>query len=150
MDRSWGGREAFLVHEYRRFVQGELDARGWKQAELVKRSGLSRQLVSKLLSDNRPYLGQMPEESTLEGIARGFSMSVERVRFAAARSLAGYEDDGHPIATDLSHVDIDALLGEVRRRVLGSRPDQLEDWPPPHLRRDDPWVSEHVPRTQQG
>jgi len=82
------------VHEYRRFVQDELDARGWKPAELARQSGLRRQLVWKILHDNRPTLGQMPDESTIEGIARGFGIPVDRVRIAAARSLRGYEDDG--------------------------------------------------------
>lgn len=107
------------MHEYRRFVQAELDARGWKQADLVRHSKLSRALISKILNDKRPNLGQMPDESTLKGIARGFGIPAERVRIAAARSLARYEDDGTPIATDLSEVDIDVLLAEVRRRVVG-------------------------------
>ncbi len=55
------------MHEYRRFVHAELDARGWTPADLVHRSGLSRQLVWKVLHDDRPTLGQMPDESTLEG-----------------------------------------------------------------------------------
>jgi transcriptional regulator with XRE-family HTH domain len=105
------------VHEYRRFVQAELDARGWKPAELARRAGLHRQLVWKILHDQRPALGQMPEESTMEGIARGFGISVDRVRVAAARALRGYEDDGQPLTNDLSDVSIDALLAEIRRRV---------------------------------
>lgn len=106
------------MHEYRRFVQGELDARGWQQADLVKRSGLSRQLVSKILSDDRPHLGQMPDDTTLEKIAHGFQVPVDRVRTAAARSLARYEDDGRSLITDLRGVHMDALLGEIRRRLL--------------------------------
>jgi transcriptional regulator with XRE-family HTH domain len=111
------------VHDYRRFVQAELDARGWAPADLVRRSGLHRQLVWKILHDDRPTLGQMPDESTLEGIARGFRVSVERVRVAAARSLRGYEDDDTPIVTDLSEVSTDALLYEIRRRLAG-----VDEW----------------------
>lgn len=105
------------MHEYRRFVQAELDARGWKPAELARRSGLHRQLVWKILHDKRDSLGQMPEESTMEGIARGFGISVDRVRVAAARALRGYEDDGAPLTSDLTDVSIDALLAEIRRRL---------------------------------
>ena len=104
------------MHEYRRFVQDELDARGWKPAELARQSGLRRQLVWKILHDNRPTLGQMPDESTIEGIARGFGIPVDRVRIAAARSLRGYEDDGAPLSNDLSAVSNDVLLTEIRRR----------------------------------
>lgn len=106
------------MHDYRRFVQQELDARGWEPADLVKRSGLSRQLVWKILSDKRSHLGQMPDDTTMQAIADGFGVSVERVQTAAARSLRGYSDDGAPLSTDLTTVPIDALLHEVRRRVL--------------------------------
>jgi transcriptional regulator with XRE-family HTH domain len=106
-----------MAHEYRRFVERELDARGWNQAELVRRSGLHRQLVWKILNDERDNLGQMPDDTTLEGIARGFGIPADRVRTAAARSLVGYVDDGHPIATDVRDVPTDVLLEELRRRT---------------------------------
>lgn len=41
------------MHEYRRFIQRELDNRGWRQKDLVQKSGLSRQLVSNILRDER-------------------------------------------------------------------------------------------------
>lgn len=126
------------MHEYRRLVRRELDARGWKAAELEKRSGLSRQLISKLLSDKRSHLGQMPEDSTMERIAHGFGIPVERVRLAAARSLARYEDDGAPLATDLRGMSIDVLLTEIRRRVVAASVDGSEPLaPPPHFEGDD-------------
>lgn len=107
------------MHEYRRFIQAELDARGWKPAELARRSRLHRQLIWKILNDERDHLGQMPDESTMEALAAGLGISVDRVRTAAARSLSGYTDDGAPITTDLKKVPIDALLGEIRRRIDG-------------------------------
>lgn len=106
-----------MLHEYRRFIQTELDARGWRQAELVRRSGLSRQLISGILKDDRDHLGQMPDASTLEGIAQGLGVPEERVRTAAARSLVGYEDDGTPLVVDLEDVSTDALVEELRRRI---------------------------------
>ena len=85
------------MHEFKRFIQQQLDARGWKQADLVRASGLSRSHVSKLMRDDREHLGQMPEADTLAGLARGFTIPEEIVRTAASRALVGYEDDGHPI-----------------------------------------------------
>lgn len=105
------------MHEYRRFVQSELDARGWRQADLVRRSGLSRQLVSNILNDPRSAIGQMPDSSTMDGLARGFGIPVETVRTAASRALVGYSDDGEPLSADLASVSTDALLHEVRRRI---------------------------------
>jgi transcriptional regulator with XRE-family HTH domain len=108
--------EGNFVHEYRRFVQTELDARKWKPAEFASKAGLHRQLVWKILNDDRPRLGQMPDESTMEAIANGFGIHVDRVRTAAARALRGYEDDGTPLSNDLSVVPDDVLLTEIRRR----------------------------------
>lgn len=105
------------MHEYRRFIQGELDARGWRQSDLVRKSGLSRQLVSQILNDRRDHLGQMPDQSTIEKLARGFGVPVDLVRTAAARSLTNYSDDGTALTITLSDVSTDALLTEIRRRI---------------------------------
>lgn len=105
------------MHEYRRFIQQQLDERGWKPAELARRGGLNRQLISKILNDDREHLGQMPDESTMVGIARGFQISPQQVRTAAARSLTGYSDDGHAIATDVRSLPTDVLIEELRRRT---------------------------------
>lgn len=104
------------MHEYTRFVHTEMSARGWRQVDLVRRSGLSRQVISKILRDTRPTLGQMPDEATLEGLARGFDVPVELVRLAASRALAGYVDD-HAVKADLRAISNAALLSEIRRRM---------------------------------
>ncbi|MBH0121525.1 helix-turn-helix transcriptional regulator [Rhodococcus sp. CX] len=105
------------MHEFKRFIQQQLDARGWKQADLVRASGLSRSHVSKLIRDNREHLGQMPDDDTIAGLSRGFNVPEDVVRTAASRALVGYEDDGRPIHLDLTEVSTDALLQEVRRRI---------------------------------
>ncbi|MFC9765782.1 helix-turn-helix domain-containing protein [Rhodococcus jostii] len=105
------------MHEFRKFIQRELDARGWKQADLARRSGLSRSHVSKLLRDDRQYLGQMPDEETIRALADGFALTEEVVRTAASRALAGFSDDGGPLQIELADVPTDALLEEVRRRI---------------------------------
>lgn len=114
------------MHHYRCFIQAELDQRGWKPADLERRSGLHRQLIWKILHDERETLGRMPDETTMEKIASGFGIPVERVRTAAARSLRGYEDDGAPLVADLTQVPIEVLLNEIRRRVT----DGPQEWPP--------------------
>lgn len=115
------------MHEYRRLVQAELDARGWKPAQLEQASGLSRQLIWGILHDKRAHLGQMPYDTTLEGLARGFGIPVERVRTAAARSLDGYQGDDSPLVADLTHVSIDVLLNEIRRRFVALVGDAVSD-----------------------
>lgn len=107
------------MHEYRRFIQQQLHERGWKSADLVRQSGLSRQLISKILNDTRDHLGQMPDASTIEGVATGFGIPIELVRTAAARSLAGYTDDGSALTIQLRDISTGALLNELRRRIDG-------------------------------
>jgi transcriptional regulator with XRE-family HTH domain len=114
------------VHEYRQFIQAELDQRGWKPAELERRSGLSRQAIWKILHDKREMLGRMPDQTTMDKIALGFGIPVERVKTAAARSLARYEDGGTPLVADLTKVSIEAILNELRRRLT----DGTQEWPP--------------------
>ncbi|TDH48715.1 XRE family transcriptional regulator [Mycobacterium eburneum] len=105
------------MHEYRRFIQQQLDDRGWRRADLAHKSGLSRQLISQILTDKREHLGQMPDDRTMERLAKGFGVPVEIVRTAAARSLVGYQDDGVSLTVPLQGVSTDALLNEIRRRI---------------------------------
>ncbi|MGZ9830197.1 helix-turn-helix domain-containing protein [Tsukamurella ocularis] len=105
------------MHEYRRFIQAQLDERGWRPADLARKSGLSKQLISDVLKDDRDHLGRMPNPSTISALARGFGIAEETVRAAAARSLVDYSDDGTALTITLGEVSTDALLNEIRRRI---------------------------------
>lgn len=105
------------MHPYQQFIQDQLDARGWRQSDLARRSGLSRQLISQTLSDTRPHLGRMPDSGTIEKLATGFEVSIETVRTAAARSLVDYSDDGTPLTIGLEQIPTEALLAEIGRRI---------------------------------
>lgn len=121
---------------------------------MTRRSKLHRQTIWKILKDDRDYLGQMPEDRTMQAIADGFNIPVERVREAAARSLSRYQGGDDELATNLELVDIDILLAEIRRRVLLVGAGKQTKTPlSTHLRRppdDDHWVEEHNPRLGQG
>lgn len=131
--------QAAAVPMFRQFIQAEMDARGWDRPTLERVSGLSRSHVQKLLTANK--LGRMPDEKTLQGLAHAFG-SYEKVRMAASRALRGYEDTGSPLHTDLASVHIDALLLEIRSRVLAATGYEsqwgLTQWPP--VEYEDPGV----------
>lgn len=136
------------MHEYRRFVQDQLDKRGWDRSTLVRKSGLSRQLVHSIITDSRDHLGQMPDDSTLQRLADGFGISVELVRTAAARSLVGYVDDGSALTIELQNVSTDELLGEIRRRIDAAQA-TLHQTPParaPHEATEDQEDESHEPK----
>lgn len=123
-----------VVHEYRRFIQSEIDARNWDSAELARRSGLHRQLIWKVLHDSRDHLGQMPKERTLEALARGFGIPIDRVRSAASRSLDGYSGEDGPVISDATRLSTDVLIEELRRRVRSDgtisvdNPEEFAHW----------------------
>ncbi|WP_130012168.1 helix-turn-helix domain-containing protein [Serinicoccus sediminis] len=80
------------MHALRRYLQDGLDARGWQPAELARRSGLTKQRVSQMLTDDREVLPQAPKRETLAAIARAFSVS-ESVVTAIAFEAMGYDLD---------------------------------------------------------
>lgn len=104
------------MHEFRRFIQDQMNARGWKAADLARHSSLSAQHVSRLLNDDRDQLGRMPESTTIKKLASAFQgVGESAVRAAAAKALG--VPDVPQISADLTSVDDDALLAEVRRRM---------------------------------
>ncbi|MGC0365069.1 transcriptional regulator with XRE-family HTH domain [Rhodococcus sp. 27YEA15] len=118
------------MNEFSRFIQEQIDIRGWKPAELSARSSLSRQHISKLLNDKRDHLGQMPELKTMEGLATAFEgVSIETIRDVAARALGTVADNDRQTVLDLQQVSIDALLNEIKRRVQGNEDTRTQGTP---------------------
>ncbi|CAM3312026.1 helix-turn-helix domain-containing protein [Tsukamurella hominis] len=104
-------------HPLRQFLQAQLDLRGWRQADLARRSGLSTTVLSRILKDGRPHLRRLPDASTLDALAAGLGMPIEVVRTAAARSLVDHAGDGEPVTIELTDSSVDELLAEIRRRL---------------------------------
>ena len=102
------------MHEYRRLIQSEMDARGWSVSELARRAGMHRQTVNKIIKDTRSHISQMPDDATIERISGAFGIPAERLSQAAARSLIGEPAaDGDP----LDSYSTAYLLDYIKRRV---------------------------------
>lgn len=102
------------MNEYRRFVQRELDKRNWRPAQIEHNGGPSRQVVSKILRDNREVLDQRPSQETIDGLARAFGISVDVVLAHVAQAM------GFPVkieAADLDAVSNEDLLEQIRKRM---------------------------------
>jgi len=109
------------MHAYRRFVQEQMDRRSWRQADLVRESGLSPQVVSRMLVDSRDSISQMPDDATVEGLARAFAVDRSVVLAAIGEAM------GIPstvVRADLDDVSLDDLMGELRRRAQGEQGDR--------------------------
>lgn len=104
------------MHEFRRFIEQQLAAREWRAADLVRASGMRAQQVSKLLTDNRDVLPQMPSADTLAALKSAFTgVPIEAIRAAALRGMG--VPNVPEIMVDLDAVDDDLLIAEVRRRM---------------------------------
>lgn len=122
------------MHALRRFIQNEMDERGWQAKDLVKASGLSKQLVSQLLNDDREVLPQLPKTDTLAAIARAFSgLSLGHVTTIAVQAL-GVPDVQPPIVVHEISKATDTellleLLARTERRKGGGERDQRSSAP---------------------
>lgn len=108
-----------MAHAFAAFIRDQMDERKLKQADLVKSSGLSRQLVSKYANDSRAKLTRLPEKETVEGFAKAFRVSPEFLLGKAIESL----DLGYTSGDFVNSVSTasDAELLEVIAQRLSER-----------------------------
>lgn len=109
------------MHAYRRLIQAEMDKRGWKPADLVRHSGLTKQTVSNLLSDDRDELRQRPGEPTVLGLQRAFGIARQVILSAIAEAM-DLPVGERVVVYDASHVSDEELL-----RVLADRLREREE-----------------------
>lgn len=102
------------MHAYRRFVESEMDKRGWTAADLQRSSGLTKQNLSRLLNDSREQLQQRPDPVTVTALARAFGVPEPVVLSHVAEAM------GLPTARVLVS-DPAALSNEELLRVLAER-----------------------------
>jgi transcriptional regulator with XRE-family HTH domain len=112
------------MHALRRFIQSELDNRGWQARDLVKASGLSKQLVSTLLNDDRDVLPQLPRTTTLEALASAFNVTTAHVTTVAVEALGIPGVQAPAIVHQITAVDDEVLLRELLRRAVGREAEQ--------------------------
>lgn len=102
------------MHAYRRFVQAEMDRRGWKAADLHRASGISPQSLSKILNDGRAQLQQRPDATTVAGLARAFDVDETVVLTHVAEAM-GLPTNPVPI------LDVAAISNAELLRILAER-----------------------------
>ncbi|MEV7243058.1 MULTISPECIES: helix-turn-helix transcriptional regulator [unclassified Streptomyces] len=65
-------------------IKHKLDQYGWSYSDVARRGGISRSTVHHLATSER--LAQMPQQTTLEGLAKGLGIPVAPVQRAAAEA----------------------------------------------------------------
>jgi transcriptional regulator with XRE-family HTH domain len=115
------------MHALRRFIQSELDSRGWQARDLVKASGLSKQLVSNLMNDGREVLPQLPRTTTLEALAGAFNVSTAHVTTVAVEALGVPGVNAPEVVHQIREVDDQVLLEELLRRAIARADGQVSE-----------------------
>jgi transcriptional regulator with XRE-family HTH domain len=105
------------MHAFRRLIQARMDERGYKPADVVRLSGLSRQTLHSILTDSRDTIKEMPSRKTVQVLAEALRMPADQLLIAAAEAY------GVPVAapvmvptvTDVSDAE---LARELLRRAV--------------------------------
>lgn len=104
------------MHALRTYIEAQMDRRTWSAADLVRASGISKQVISGLLNDDRPSLDRLPTDRTVSGLASAFS--VDRVVILAKIGEAmGLPLNAPVVIYDASRVPNDELIRELASRL---------------------------------
>jgi transcriptional regulator with XRE-family HTH domain len=76
----------FGMHAFRRLIQARMDERGYKPADVVRLSGLSRQTLHSILTDSRDTIKEMPSRKTVQVLAEALRMPADQLLIAAAEA----------------------------------------------------------------
>jgi transcriptional regulator with XRE-family HTH domain len=108
------------MHALRRFIQEQMDARGWTADDLVKASGISKQTLSVRLNDDRERLAAPLGDETVAGLARAFGVDRLVVLSKVTEAL-GLPVGETVIVRTADGVSDQELVREVEKRLAVKR-----------------------------
>lgn len=108
------------MHEYSRHVKSEMDKRKWNQNDLAKKAGLTRQVVSAIVTDNRERLTNIPSDKTMDGLAKAFGVDPTVIRASVALAMGLPVEVKRASTSDISDSE---LIMELSRRPEKARND---------------------------
>ncbi|WP_411732155.1 helix-turn-helix domain-containing protein [Paeniglutamicibacter sp.] len=114
------------MHALGRYLQQEIDGRGWVIADLIRHSGLSKQTVYNLINDSREYMDQTPQRKTISSLAGALGVDPLEILTISAQAL-GVPITLEPASASLKHASNDQILQELSVRLSrgeGSNEDQ--------------------------
>jgi transcriptional regulator with XRE-family HTH domain len=103
------------MHALGCYLQEEMDARGWRQADLARASGLSRQVVSLLVTQQE--LRAMIRQPTIEALSRALGVDETIIISKAAEAIGVPVDKLAPVVLAADDVSDDVLLEILRKRL---------------------------------
>ncbi|MFJ8113932.1 helix-turn-helix domain-containing protein [Streptomyces sp. NPDC096132] len=92
-------------------IRHKLDQNSWSYNDVARRGGVSRSTVHHLATSER--LAQMPQMTTLEGLAKGLGIPVATVKRAAAEAAGVnlYFED----APEITDPEVEILIASVQK-----------------------------------
>jgi transcriptional regulator with XRE-family HTH domain len=124
------------MHALGKFLQQEIDARGWRISDLVTASGLSKQTVYNLFEDKRDRMEQTPQRRTIVGLANALGIPETAILTAAAEAIGVPGNRRPPASRPIQEVSDQELLQEIARRFRGQS--YIPDNPPAVLPQEAP------------
>lgn len=113
------------MHALRWFVQQSMAARGWTQSDLARESGITKQVVSGLLTDSRDKLDRLPQDKTVDGLAAAFGVDRSVVLHAIGAAM-GLPVSAQVVVYDASKVSDEDLLRALADRLAGAGGPQVD------------------------
>ncbi|MEV5508905.1 helix-turn-helix domain-containing protein [Streptomyces orinoci] len=106
-----------MANALQQLMRQRLDGQGWSYGEVARRGGIPRSTVHHLATSER--LVRLPQPATLEGLARGLELPLDRVRQAAAEACGIHLSTACRPATEADPLiaGVQRLSAEDRRHV---------------------------------
>ncbi|MET7378676.1 helix-turn-helix transcriptional regulator [Streptomyces sp. NPDC005526] len=100
-----------VLNTLQQMIKRRLDQNGWSYNDVARRGGISRSTVHHLATSRR--LAQVPQKSTLEGLAKGLGIPVAPVQRAAAEAAGVnlYFED----SPEITDPEVEILIASVQR-----------------------------------
>lgn len=105
------------MHAFRRLIQARMDERGYKPADVVRLSGLSRQTLHSILTDPRDTIKEMPSRRTVQVLAEALRMPADQLLVAAAEAY-GVPVTAPVLVPTVTDVTDSELARELLRRAV--------------------------------
>ncbi|MGW7365560.1 helix-turn-helix domain-containing protein [Streptomyces sp. NPDC054841] len=99
-------------------VKSRLERQGWSYGDVARRGGIPRSTVHHLATAER--VTRMPQQATLEGLAKGLELPLDSVRRAAAEACGIHLYFEEPADTT-ADPEVATLIASVQRLSTADR-----------------------------
>ncbi|SDM39219.1 helix-turn-helix domain-containing protein, partial [Streptomyces wuyuanensis] len=125
-----------MANALQELVKSRLEQQGWSYGDVARRGGIPRSTVHHLATAER--VTRMPQQATLEGLARGLELPLDAVRRAAAEACGIHlyfeETPGTAADPEVATLiaSVQKLTAADRRHVTALVESLLRNTHPPH------------------